>query len=422
MRLSALCVLVCISSPLYSQSQIQVGYTLLTADPGTSVPVGSALFSFTNPQGILVSQAGVAAAEPILSGRIFVDETGTQTGIALVNPSQQEAFVTLILRDASGVEVNRITRTLSAGRHLATFVFQIFKNLPASFTGSLTFESNQKLAAIALRQSSNSLDEPVYTTLPVVDLAVPAGNEPLVFPHIAAGSGYTTQVLLINTTSQRLTGRISLIAPEGTPLPLLFNGVFNSQFSYQIDPHGTFRADFDSPSGLATGYALLSPVPPGAAAPAGSAVFQFMKNGSLVTEAGVAAANPTSSARIFVDEVGSSTGVAVANPADQPTTLTFILLDRYGSPLDSTTRTLPARGQIAIFAWQLFPGMPKQFTGLIEINSPSPVVSITLKLTENARSDQVLTKASPLVLSSSTPTKPGRSAPSLVSSTPMPRP
>lgn len=391
MRLSALCVLVCISSPLYSQSQIQVGYTLLTADPGTSVPVGSALFSFTNPQGILVSQAGVAAAEPILSGRIFVDETGTQTGIALVNPSQQEASVTLILRNASGTEVNRITRTLSAGRHLAIFVFQLFKNLPASFTGSLTFESNQKLAAIALRQSSNALGEPLYTTLPVVDLAVPAGNEPLVFPHIAAGSGYTTQVLLINTTSQRLTGRISLIAPEGTPLPLLVNGVFNSQFSYQIDPHGTFRADFDSPSGLATGYALLSPVPPGAAAPAGSAVFQFKKNGSFVTEAGVAAANPTSSARIFVDEVGSSTGVAVANPADQPTTLTFILLDRYGSPLDSTIRTLPARGQIAIFAWQLFPGMPKQFTGLIEINSPSPVVSITLKLTENARSDQVLT-------------------------------
>jgi hypothetical protein len=55
MRLSALCILVCISSSLYSQSQIQVGYTLLTADPGNSVPVGSALFSFTNPQGILVS-------------------------------------------------------------------------------------------------------------------------------------------------------------------------------------------------------------------------------------------------------------------------------------------------------------------------------------------------------------------------------
>src|SRR5216117_3904995 len=51
-----------ISMFVYSQAQTQVGYTTLTSDSGTPVPVATALFTFTNPNGILVSQAGVAAA------------------------------------------------------------------------------------------------------------------------------------------------------------------------------------------------------------------------------------------------------------------------------------------------------------------------------------------------------------------------
>jgi hypothetical protein len=151
MRLPVLCMLVGIGSFLFSQSQTQVGYTLLSADSGTSVPVGTALFTYTNQQGILVSQAGVAAAEPIFSGRIFVDQDGTETGIALVNPSLQKASITLILRDSSGTEVARQNLSLDPGNHLARFVSQFFTNLQTGFAGTLTFESSQKLGAITLR-------------------------------------------------------------------------------------------------------------------------------------------------------------------------------------------------------------------------------------------------------------------------------
>src|SRR6266568_4413064 len=93
--LTLLAVCVAISSWLWPQAQLQVGYTILTADSGSTAPVAAALFSFSNPNGILVSQAGVAATEPITAGRIFVDEADTQTSIALVNPSATDAFVTL---------------------------------------------------------------------------------------------------------------------------------------------------------------------------------------------------------------------------------------------------------------------------------------------------------------------------------------
>src|SRR5436190_13771358 len=160
----------------FAQTQVQVGYTTLVPDTGTAAPVGTALFSYTNAGGILVSQAGVGASEPIRSGRIFVDEAGTQTGIALVNSSGSDASVTLTLRDASGNELGRRSVPLGAHQHSARYVSELFADRPANLTGSLTFESDQALASIALRESRNAQSEPLYATLPVVDLNTVLGN------------------------------------------------------------------------------------------------------------------------------------------------------------------------------------------------------------------------------------------------------
>ena len=52
---------------VYSQDVLLVGYALVEADPDSALPVVSALFSFHNAQGVLVSEAGVGAVEPIRS-------------------------------------------------------------------------------------------------------------------------------------------------------------------------------------------------------------------------------------------------------------------------------------------------------------------------------------------------------------------
>ena len=88
------------SSP--SQNSLQVGYATLTPDGGIVAPVGSAVFSYTNPGGVLVSQAGVGAVTPMKRGRIFVDQAGTATALAMVNPSNAAATATLTLRDLAG--------------------------------------------------------------------------------------------------------------------------------------------------------------------------------------------------------------------------------------------------------------------------------------------------------------------------------
>ena len=62
---------------VHSQSPLQIGYAVVTAAEGDALPVTSALFSSTNAAGVLIWEAGVAAVEPIPSGRIFVDQQGS---------------------------------------------------------------------------------------------------------------------------------------------------------------------------------------------------------------------------------------------------------------------------------------------------------------------------------------------------------
>ena len=94
---------------VHSQTPLQVGYAVITAAEGSSLPVTSALFSSTNAEGILIWEAGVAAVEPIPSGRIFVDQQeSTRTAIALVNPSAKSGSVTLTLRDNTGNEIGHV--------------------------------------------------------------------------------------------------------------------------------------------------------------------------------------------------------------------------------------------------------------------------------------------------------------------------
>ncbi len=380
-----------------SQSDVQVGYAVIQADQGGILPVSSALYSFRNAEGILVSEAGVTAVEPTRRGRIFVDAT-IPTGLALANPSDSEVTAALTLRDAGGNTVDETELVLPAGGHRARFVTQLFGELPEGLIGSVGFEveGDESLAAVTIRQGTNVHGEPLFATLPVVDLdtmASPAGavSPSIVFPHLAAGGSITTQIILINPTSQALSGQIQLTGSNGLPLELQLDGVPGSRFDYTLFPDGVFQGTLTSPAGVLAGYAVVT-VEEGTIAPGGTAIFQFRDGiGNLISEAGVGAILATTRARILVDHVQTQTGVAIASPGNEALSVTFRLLDRNGFLLDETARDLVSGGHLPIFADQLFPDLPNGFTGILEIAAPFEVVPVTLKLTRNTRQEDILT-------------------------------
>ena len=385
--------LTCLVIFVFSQTQLQVGYAVLTADEGSNVPAGTALFSSTNSEGVLMWEAGVAAVEPISSGRIFVDQQdGSRTALALVNPSQGTITVTLILRDAFGTEVDRKDEEFLAGEHRSLFVDQLFPS-SQNFTGSLTFQTQQaeeKVAAVTLRQNTNLQGEAIFATLPVVDLSAEPTTESIILPQVGAGQGLSTQLVLLNSSQAAISGQIQLLDSQGAALELELDGTAGSSFPYQIQPDGTFSGKLTSDSGTAVGYAVIT-LEEGSQSPVGSAIFQFISGDAVISEAGIAAVTPTTSARIFVDNVGTRTGVAIANAGNPATTLTFKLLDINGSSLQTTTRDLVAGGHLSIFADQLFSEAGEGFTGLMEITSPEAIAPVTLKLTTNARDQSILT-------------------------------
>ncbi len=182
-----------------SQNSPLVGYAVITAGENSPVLVASALFSFRNAQGLLLSEAGIEAVEPISRGRIFVDRVapGSDTGVALANASDQAVSHALTLRDAQGMEKGTTQRDLGQGEHTSLFVSQIFPDEAGpGFVGSLTFETLDpgQLAAVTIRQTSLPGGDVVFATLPVADLDSPVTTarqaaQTIIFPHLGRRIG-----------------------------------------------------------------------------------------------------------------------------------------------------------------------------------------------------------------------------------------
>jgi hypothetical protein len=242
----------------------RTGYARLSLNSGIA-PSGTAVFSLTQ-NGVVVSETAVPASPPTTAARILVDYRSrvsaaavrlgdgffdVNTGIALVNMSSGTANVTFNLRNAAGSTIGIGHARLGPSTHVAKFVSQLTElapdfRLPADFPsaiqfGSLEIASDQNLSVIALRLTVNQRGETLMTTTPVSNLDATASSQPVYFPHLADGGGYTTTLNLLNTSSSIETGRIVFYADDGAPLTIRqLAGPRDSAFPYVIQPGGAF--------------------------------------------------------------------------------------------------------------------------------------------------------------------------------------
>ena len=144
-----------------------------------------------------------------------------------------------------------------------------------------------------------------------------------------------------------------------------------------------------------------------------TAVYSFRQNGAVVSETGVPASPPTTSARIFVDyrtgvvmpgssgPVAVNTGVALANRGNGPAAITFALRDGNGQMVSTGAGTLAKDAHIAKYVNELSevaPGflVPAGFStgagfGTLEVNSDQPLSVLALRLTTNQRGETLMT-------------------------------
>ena len=232
-----------------SADTLRVGYGRIRADAGSSTPAGIAIFQFRDSEGVLISEAGVPASEPVQEGRIFAEVTDpVNTGLAIANPNDVPATIQFYFTDTSGTRFAEGSFELGGNQQTAKFLDQEPFNGGPSVLGTFTFTSSVPVAVVALRGFTNAAGEFLMTTLPVAPLSSTA-SDTVYFPHFADGGGWATQVILVNPTDRTMTGTVAFLgqgSDTAAALPAILtldDGRTGSDFDYSIAP----RSARDSP-------------------------------------------------------------------------------------------------------------------------------------------------------------------------------
>src|SRR5205085_3632282 len=88
------------------QGDVRSGYLVITPDTNSSAPLPTVTFG-TVQNGVVQSQAGIIASPLLLDALMFVDvipAIGRNLGLAIVNPSDANSVVTLVLKDERSEE------------------------------------------------------------------------------------------------------------------------------------------------------------------------------------------------------------------------------------------------------------------------------------------------------------------------------
>lgn len=376
-------------------------------ETGRTTPAGIAIFGFTQ-DGVLISEAGVPASALIQEGRIFAEVNGpVNTGLAIANPGAVDALITFFFTDVDGTDFGSGSLSLGANQQTAKFLDQDPFNSGSSVLGTFTFTSSVPISVVALRGFTNDASEFLMTTLPVAPLSASVADT-LYFPHFVDGSGWTTQVILVNPIDSTITGTVQFLGQgSGTtaasPVTLtLDDGSAGSSFAYSIPPRSSRRFTTANPAGTVAVGSVRATPDVGNSLPSGLGIFAFGSGGGTVFEAGVPALPKGSAFRVYVEASGTPeaigsvrSGVAITDTSGTSNTVTLELTNLDGSiAVASDTLSVPPSGQVARFIDELFT-VPDGFSGVLRVTSTSDIAVVGLRARVNSRGELKITTTPP---------------------------
>ena len=381
---------------------IVVGHARIEPESGATTPASIAIFEFRQ-NNVLVSEAGVPASRAVQGGRIFAEVDGPlNTGLAIANSNDAAASVSFFFTDSGGNNSGNGDLILPANGQIAKFLNEDPFNSAVPFTGTFTFTSSIPVSVVALRGLTNKRSEFLVTTLPVAALS-PTTEDTIFFPHFADGSGWTTEVILVNPTDTEISGTVRFMGPgSGTtaaqPLTLVLkDGQIGSDFSYSIPPRSSRRMRTSNPGSTVQVGSVRVIRDSASSSPSGLGVFSFASEGITVSEAGVPVLAGGSAFRMYAEVSGTiRSGFAIANTSTTVTTAMFELTDLDGDSTGLTASlTIPPSGHAAKFLDEIFPSLTTPFQGVLRITSTTTIAVVGLRGRDNERGDFLITTSPP---------------------------
>ena len=371
-------------------SSVDVGYARVVPNTGSTTPAGSAIFGYRS-NNVLISETSAAASPPIRSGRVFAEVNAdftVNTGIAIANPNPQPAAVSYFFTNAAGADLGNGSFNIPANGQIARFLNEDPFNAAANFQGTFTLLSDVPVAVTALRGLTNERSEFLLTTLPVTDLSGPSPSGTQLLAHFADGGGWTTQIVLVNTSDAMIGGSVEFVNSDGA---------LASRVPYSVARSSSQRLVTSGTAPL-TSTGSVRIVPDAGNAPVSFDIFSFKQGGITLSSAGVTAVNGNAF-RMYSEIAGSiRTGVAIANGS---ATTASVRMELYR--LDGTAAvapavlTIPASGQVTRFVSEIFPGLATPFQGVLRIVSSSLLSVAGIRGRYNERSDFLITTTPPSI-------------------------
>ena len=375
---------------LTNASRLPSGYVLVDSDIGS--PAADGVGILTNRQnGILISETAARASPTIQHGSIYVDAgSGVRTALAIANAGRNDAIISFSFTAADGTTSGQGSIVVPAGTHVAQFVDERPFNF-GSRKAVLTFDSSSPVFVGAMRALTNERSEFMASALPVIDSNISQGT--IIIPQFADGGGWTTQIVMINSSTQTMRGDLQFIDQE--------TRVANS-LSYSIAPQAyySFQSPGTGPS-TQSGFVRVVPVNSGNV-PGTFAVFSLRKSGITVTETVLPATAGSTSYRVYTENSSTvQTAIIIANPLADPVTVTVEATTLSGASVNLTgLLTIPGNGQILTLEGQI-PGFEKidaSFEGVLRISTGTAksVAAGIFRVRVNERGDFVVSAFPPV--------------------------
>ena len=220
----------------------------------------------------------------------------------------------------------------------------------------------------------------MLTTVPVADVA--ASSQGTSVPDIADGGGWTTEVLLVNTTDAVETGMVQFLSASGQKMNVTVSGQSGDQFSYSIPAHSSRR--FKTSGGGSTptsGWIEISPTG-NTRPPSVTGVLAAKVNNVTVSETSVVGSTATNSVRLPAELSGNfsageplstQTGFVISNPGSASVNVTVEATNPDGTLKGTATPiSVPARGQVGMLLGSVAGlSLSAPFTGTLWITAPA---------------------------------------------------
>lgn len=380
-----------------------VGYARVQPSASTT-PSGAAIFDLRQ-NGVLTAEAAVPGMTTLTSGRMYAEVTGSSnTAIAFANPNDVPVTISFNFTDQNGNDFGQSSFVLAANAQTAKFLSESPLRAP-SFTGTFTFNTSVPVGALSLRTMVNERGEFLVITQTVTPLPATISSSPVGMAHFADGGGWTTEVVLVNTTDAPITGTVQFLnegtaTVPGAPITLVVNGQVAALFAYSIRPRSSAKLVTQGSAGAPTQVGSMVVTPDlGSVVPATSAVFSLSLNRVTVARAAAQTPPPGIAFRTYVELNATAaipgaiqSGIAVSNTSATSATVNFELttLDGFNTGLTASV-VVPASGHVSKFIHELFPGLALPFQGILRASSASAIAIVNLRMRYNERGDFLMT-------------------------------